>query len=131
MINNGGFDIKVFHDILKCLRIGGFAIFATKLNYLNQDIYEQEINSLKDDGYWRFTAQHVFFRYDKLCGNMGQFSNKKVKIVSYEKTKDYVDPIPEPEPVVEEQPVEENKEEVKDEKKTKKKKTRNLKDDED
>lgn len=33
MINNGGFDKKVFVDILNCLRIGGFAIFATKLNY--------------------------------------------------------------------------------------------------
>lgn len=46
MINNGGFDMKVFKDMLKCLRIGGFAIFATKLNYLNQDIYESEINEL-------------------------------------------------------------------------------------
>ena len=48
--------MKVFKDMLKCLRIGGFAIFATKLNYLNQDIYESEINELQDGGYWKFTA---------------------------------------------------------------------------
>ena len=126
MINNGGFDMKVFEDILKCLRIGGFAIFATKLNYLNQDIYEQEINSLKDDGYWRFTAQHVFFRYDKLCGNIGQFSNKKVKIVAYEKTKDYVPKAPEPEPVPEEARPPTAGEEEKDGKKKKKKKTEDI-----
>ena len=41
---------------------------------------------------------------------MGQFSNKKVKIVAYEKTKDYVDPVIEPEVVEEEvKPKEEEK----------------------
>ncbi len=43
MINNNGFDIKVFKDMLYCLKVGGFAVFATKLNYFKQDIYANEI----------------------------------------------------------------------------------------
>ena len=33
MINNDGFDERVFIDLLKCLKLGGFVIFATKLNF--------------------------------------------------------------------------------------------------
>jgi len=33
MINNDGFDENVFLHLLKCLKIGGFVIFATKLNF--------------------------------------------------------------------------------------------------
>lgn len=92
MINNGGFDKKVFIDILNCLRIGGFAIFATKLNYFKQDIYDADIKQLSEEGFWRYTGEHQFFRYDKLCGNIGQFSNKEVKILAYQKIQDYEDP---------------------------------------
>jgi len=31
-------------------------------------------------------TEHVFYRYDKISGNAGKFSNKKVKIVAYQKT---------------------------------------------
>ena len=33
MINNDGFDENVFLHLLQCLKIGGFCIFATKLNF--------------------------------------------------------------------------------------------------
>ena len=33
LINNNGYDRKVFMDMLYCLKVGGFAVFATKLNY--------------------------------------------------------------------------------------------------
>ena len=36
MINNDGWDEKVFHDMLKQVKMGGIVIFATKLN-LNQE----------------------------------------------------------------------------------------------
>ena len=96
MINNGGFDIKVFVLLLQCLRVGGFAIFATKLDAGRQDIYEHVVKELTEKGFWAFTAQHSFYRYDKLCGNMGQFSNKLVKVLAFQKLMDYE----EPEPVV-------------------------------
>ena len=95
MINNGGFDDKVFKDTLKCLRVGGYAIFATKLNFYNKDIYEEMVKDLAEQGCWQFTAQHQFYRYDKLCGNMGQFSKKIVKVVAYQKMAEYKEPEPE------------------------------------
>lgn len=101
MINNGGFDMKVFKDVLLCLKVGGYAIFATKLNFKKQDIYEEVVKELSDLGCWKFTAQHQFYRYDKLCGNMGQFSNKLVKVVAYQKTADWKEPVPEEEKVPE------------------------------
>lgn len=41
MINNMGYDKKVFLDMLYCLKVRGYAIFATKLNYSKQDIYNE------------------------------------------------------------------------------------------
>lgn len=58
MINNNGFDRKVFLDLLYCLKVDGFVVFATKLNYFKQDIYENDIKSMVEDGYWNFTAEH-------------------------------------------------------------------------
>ena len=43
MINNNGFDQKVFLDLIGTVRVGGFVIFATKLNYFKHDIYTDEI----------------------------------------------------------------------------------------
>ena len=100
MINNGGFDIKVFTQMLQCLRVGGFAIFATKLDTHKQDIYEPVVKELTENGYWAFTAQHSFYRYDKLCGSMGQFSNKLVKVISFQKMAD----LPKPKEEVVEEP---------------------------
>jgi len=39
MINNDGFDEKVFTHLLKCLKMGGFVIFATKLNFHQENQY--------------------------------------------------------------------------------------------
>lgn len=35
MTNNTDFDEVIFHQMIECLKIGGFAVFATKLNYHN------------------------------------------------------------------------------------------------
>ena len=37
MINNNDLDTKIFEDVVSCLKIGGFAIFATKLDYSGDD----------------------------------------------------------------------------------------------
>lgn len=83
MINNNGYDKKVFLDMLKPLKIGGFAVFATKLDQLKQDIYSDIIKHMTSEGYWNFTAEHQFFRYDMLCEGMGKFSTKLVKVLVY------------------------------------------------
>jgi len=31
-------------------------------------------------------TEHSFYRYEKLCGGQGKFSNKLVKILAYQKT---------------------------------------------
>ena len=54
--------------------IGGYAIFATKLDIKNRDTYEEHIRQLEREGYWEFTSEHCFNRYDKLSDGMGKFS---------------------------------------------------------
>lgn len=72
--------------MLKYVKMGGFIIFTTKLN-LNQDNqYQAEIETLSDEMHWKFVTDHTFYRYDKLCGGQGKFSNKLVKVVAYQKT---------------------------------------------
>ena len=41
---------------------------------------------MHDQMYWKFITEHVFYRYDKISDDTGKFSNKKVKIVAYQKT---------------------------------------------
>lgn len=76
----------IFHQMIDCLRVGGYAVFATKIDLNGNNLYEQEIKELEKTGYWKFTTDYNFFRYDKLCGeSMGQFSKKKVLYLVYQK----------------------------------------------
>lgn len=65
--------------------MGGFLIFATKLNFAQENQYEDEFNKLSHEKYWSFTAEHSFYRYDKNADGSGKFSNKKVKILAFQK----------------------------------------------
>ena len=86
MTNNTDVDEVVFHQMVDCLKMGGFVIFSTKLNYLNQNIYEEHISKMVADNYWNYTAEHSFYRYDKLCDKIGgKFSTKQVKVLVYQK----------------------------------------------
>ena len=86
MINNNDCDKRMFLDLLKCLKIGGFAIFATKLNLNQENEYEKEIQEMVAEKHWEYTADHTFYRYDKLCGGVGKFSTKLVKVFACQKT---------------------------------------------
>ena len=86
MINNDGFDSRVFKDLLKCLKLGGFVIFATKLNFAQENQYQNEIKIMTEEEYWVYTAEHSFYRYDKNADGSGKFSNKMVKILAFQKT---------------------------------------------
>lgn len=86
MVNNDGFDFKVFTDLLKCLKLGGYLIFATKLNFAQENMYETEFEKLTGENYWKFISEHSFFRYDKNADGSGKFSNKKVKVLAFQKT---------------------------------------------
>ena len=39
MINNNDYTQKVFLDLVSCVKLGGFVVFATKLNYVGEDQY--------------------------------------------------------------------------------------------
>ena len=56
--------------------MGGFIIFATKLDQNNINEYESQISTLETQQHWKFVTDHVFFRYDKQFGGQGNFSNK-------------------------------------------------------
>lgn len=77
--------IKIFEELISCAKVGGFIIFATKLDQKNFNEYEKEINHLTENGYWKFTTDHTFYRYDKLFGDLGKFSNKQVKVLAYQR----------------------------------------------
>ena len=66
--------------------MGGFVIFATKLNFAGENQYHEEMKHLAAEEYWTFTAEHSFYRYDKNADGSGKFSNKMVKIFAYQKT---------------------------------------------
>lgn len=83
MINNDGWDKGAFWQMLKYVKMGGFIIFTTKLNLNQENQYGYEIDSLSEEMHWKFVTDHTFYRYDKLCGGQGKFSNKLVKVVAY------------------------------------------------
>jgi hypothetical protein len=83
ILNNDGYDLKIFMNLIECCQIGGFIVFATKLDLHQRNQYEPEIKHLEQNGYWQFTSEHSFYRYDKLCGKFGNFSTKKVKVLCY------------------------------------------------
>jgi len=66
--------------------MGGIMIFATKLNFNQDNQYKDEMTKLSDQQYWKYITEHVFYRYDKIAEQTGRFSNKKVRIVAYQKT---------------------------------------------
>lgn len=86
MINNDGWDKNAFDSMLKYVKMGGFIIFATKLDLNGDNQYANEIDTLNNEMHWKFVTDHTFYRYDKLCGGKGKFSNKLVKIVAYQRT---------------------------------------------
>lgn len=77
MINNDGWDEKIFHEMLKQVKMGGILIFATKLDLTQENQYGKEMNKMNEEMYWKFITEHEFYRYDKISGNTGKFSNKK------------------------------------------------------
>jgi hypothetical protein len=72
--------------MLKYAKMGGFCIFTTKLNLNQENQYGHEIDTLSEEMHWKFVTDHTFYRYDKLCGGQGKFSNKLVKVVAYQRT---------------------------------------------
>lgn len=43
------------------------------------------MQKLVDEKYWKYVAEHSFYRYDQNPDGSGKFSNKKVKVFAYQK----------------------------------------------
>lgn len=67
MVNNDGWDKNIFLDLLCLVKMGGFIIFATKLNLHQENQYIDDIKLLEEQMHWKYVTEHTFFRYDKLC----------------------------------------------------------------
>lgn len=85
LINNSDVSPTVLSSLIDCLKVGGHAIFTSKLDWHSKDIYEPLIKKLEADGFWCFTSEHQFNRYDKYTENRGKFSRKMIKVLSYQK----------------------------------------------
>lgn len=76
----------ILNQILDCIKVDGYAVFATKLDMHGNNVYDPEIKKLEQNGYWKFITDYKFYRYDKLGGNkVGKFSPKKVHYLVYQK----------------------------------------------
>ena len=76
----------IFKQIIDCLKVGGYAIFASKIRIDGQNLHENEIKELEKKGLWKFKTDYQFYKYDKVFGAaIGKFSTKKVLYLVYEK----------------------------------------------
>lgn len=78
-------DNKVFEEMLLSLKVGGFAIFATRTMYLTQYGYGPRIKELEEEGRWKFVKEITFDRYDKIGEAVGRFSKVEAKAFVYQK----------------------------------------------
>ena len=52
ILNNDGYDLNIFMNMVECCEIGGFIVFATKLDLNLKNQYEPEIQHMENNGYW-------------------------------------------------------------------------------
>ena len=64
ILAEGHLDVSVFEEMLISLKVGGFAVFATRTMYLSMYGYGPKIKVLEDAGRWKFVMEVTFDRYD-------------------------------------------------------------------
>jgi len=57
-------DNKVFEEMLLALKQGGYAVFATRTQYLTQYGYGPYMKELEEKGRWKLIKEITFDRYD-------------------------------------------------------------------
>lgn len=66
-------DTKVFEEMLLSLKVGGYAIFATRTMYLTQYGYGPRMNEIETEGRWKLVKEITFDRYDQITEVVGRF----------------------------------------------------------
>ena len=71
--------------MLLSLKVGGYAVFATRTMYLTKYNYIEKIVELEEQGKWKKVEEWTFDRYDKLEEDIGRFSKVEAKAFAYQK----------------------------------------------
>lgn len=88
ILAEGHLDVNIFEEMLLALKVGGYAIFATRTEYLALYGYGDKIKSLEDEGRMVFNKELTFDRYDQLPGEgFGRFKKVEAKCFAYQKLK--------------------------------------------
>lgn len=85
ILAEGHLDNNVFDEMLLALKVGGYAIFATRTEYLTKYDYLSKITALTETGKWKLVKEITFDRYDKIGEAVGRFSKVEAKAYAYEK----------------------------------------------
>lgn len=81
----GHLDISVFDEMLLALKVGGYAVFATRTMYLEKYNYINKMEELVAQGKWKYIDVITFDRYDQLEEGIGRFSKVEAKAFAYQK----------------------------------------------
>jgi len=77
-------DSSVFEEMLLSLKVGGIAVFTTRVEYLTKLGYGPYIEKLENEGKWKFVKKDVFYKYDKHQDQeVGRFAKTEVTIFAY------------------------------------------------
>lgn len=85
ILAEGHLDNNVFDEMLLALKTGGYAVFATRTEYLTKYDYITKIKELETQGRWKLAKEITFDRYDKIEESVGRFSKVEIKGYVYEK----------------------------------------------
>jgi SAM-dependent methyltransferase len=85
LINNNFMDLKIFEQMLVCLKPGGYMVFSARFSYLGQYWYTDVLGDLEKEGRIKFVQDEEFFKYDQLLSSVGKFTKTPVKVFVYQK----------------------------------------------
>lgn len=83
LINNNFMDVKLFEQMLICLKPGGYMVFSARFSYLGQYWYTDVLEELEKAGRIKFVQDESFFKYDQLLNSVGKFTKTPVKLFVY------------------------------------------------
>jgi predicted TPR repeat methyltransferase len=79
ILAEGHLDNNVFEEMLMALKVGGYAVFATRTMYLEQYSYGLKIKELEEQARWKLVKDITFDRYDQIEEAVGRFSKVEIK----------------------------------------------------
>lgn len=85
LINNNFMDLRIFEQMLICLKPGGYLVFSARFSYLGHYWYTDALAELEKAGRIKFIQDESFFKYDQLNECIGKFTKTPVKVYVYQK----------------------------------------------